>query len=81
MFNYTMKVSYYLLFLSVFLFFASGCETISSFNSGDVNMQDLARMVKYGGGTPKGKPSRGPRENSFADEMHNADSWLRKNLW
>jgi len=79
MFNSSLKVSWYLLFLSVFLFFASGCETISSFKSGDVTVQDVARMVKYGGGAPKEKESRGA--NYFADEMQEADNWLQKNLW
>ncbi len=81
MFNSILKVSYCLLFLSVLLFSTSGCETASSFSSGDINMQDVARMVKSGGGAPKRKESRAQGENSFAEHMQKTDNWLQKNLW
>jgi len=64
------------LVLSCPLIFSSGCETLSAFREGQVNMQDVVAMTKT---MPAEKPA--PEKQPGESWMHKADMWAREVLW
>jgi hypothetical protein len=58
------------------LIFNLGCETISAFREGQVNMQDVAQMTKT---MPAEKPV--PEKQPGDSWIHKADMWSREALW
>ena len=58
------------------LIFSSGCETLSAFREGQVNMQDVAQMTKT---MPAEKPAQ--EKHPLDIWMHKADMWTREVLW
>lgn len=71
------------LLLPFFIFLTYGCETVSSFQSGDVNMKDVANIIHTGSGN--GSKEKAPRgvsvTSAFQEKMRDTDDWLQRNLW
>ncbi len=65
----------FLLLSSPFIF-SSGCETLSAFREGQVNMKDLPRMFKT---MPQENPA--PAKDPRDTWLHKADMWTREVLW
>jgi len=84
-----MKKGVLLLVLTIFcLYFASGCETITAFKTGDLTKQDVKDIVNLGFKGPESPVIRPPeprREvktgSSFLQKVKTADSWMQENLW
>ena len=74
--SYTVRKRLLYLVLSCLLFFSFGCETISAFKEGQVNMQDVVQMTKT---MPAEKPL--PEKQPGESWMHKADMWTREILW
>jgi hypothetical protein len=70
------KLILFLLFCP--LIFSSGCETISAFREGQVNMQDVVQMTKT---MPAEKPAPEKQPSESESWIHKADMWSREALW
>ncbi|MBN1912867.1 MAG: hypothetical protein JW788_00550 [Candidatus Omnitrophica bacterium] len=70
-----LKRGFFLLCVFCGLFFF-GCETVSVFKSGDLNMDDVNRMLKL----EHGLSSTG-EEIGVLGLLRKADVWMETNLW